>query len=690
MIVGGPNPADRNLISGIPASAGVYLQYNVAANGPGESHRHRRDRVVRDRERHRHLLQLRRPESRSAVPGANEGNVIGGSLSPRVSPAASPSSRATSSGPTRRRPRTSATSAAASRSTRAWRSDHRRPRRPGTGRRQRHRAQRRRRHLQRPGRVPHVGLGRQGHGPRQPLLRQPSRGHRARPRSAAPGRSRRRRHRAQRASERARDHRHRLRPADRRPRRPEQHAVDDLRRRLLREHELRLVSRRCTPQGEELVGSVQATTDASGLVDDRLPAALAARAGSGRVGDRDGSSRQHVGVRADDPAEDRRRVRAPPRAAAPSRFPGSSSRPARRVAVGGVAPSNVVVTPPYTITANMPAFDPGTAHDVVVTNPGGVSGTLRNGYIADFLDVPPANQFHDDVVKLVASQVTVGRRRRPLRHRRSGQAAVDGGLRAQGRARHLLHAAALHASGHLRRRAVPVAFADWIEAMFAEGITGGCGGGNFCPLDTVRRDQMAPFLLKAVHGPAYVPPPCSGIFTDVACPSLFADWIEQLAPENVTTGCGADALLSLQPEHAGTDGDLPRQGPAPPVRRKDSHATHSLDRSRLSPRCRPASRPRRSPSSTRTTPAPARCARRSSTPTGAPGRTRSSSRSRAPASTRSRSRRGSLRSRSRRRSTATRRRARRRTRCPSRRGRTPCSRSRSAARACRSPSTRSA
>ena len=49
-------------------------------------------------------------------------------------------------------------------------------------------------------------------------------------------------------------------------------------------------------------------------------------------------------------------------------------------------------------------------------------------------------------------------------------------------------------------------FAPWIEAMAAEGITGGCGGGNYCPQNPVRRDQMAVFLLKAEHGSAYVPP----------------------------------------------------------------------------------------------------------------------------------------------------------------------------------------
>jgi hypothetical protein len=77
-----------------------------------------------------------------------------------------------------------------------------------------------------------------------------------------------------------------------------------------------------------------------------------------------------------------------------------------------------------------------------------------------------------------------------------------------------------------------------VEALSAEGITAGCGTSLYCPTNPVRRDQMAVFLLKAEHGAAYVPPPCSGDFADVPCPSPFADWIEQLAAENVTSGCG--------------------------------------------------------------------------------------------------------------------------------------------------------
>jgi hypothetical protein len=91
----------------------------------------------------------------------------------------------------------------------------------------------------------------------------------------------------------------------------------------------------------------------------------------------------------------------------------------------------------------------------------------------------------------------------------------------------------------------PSTFADWIEALAAEGITGGCGGGNYCPTNPVRRDQMAVFLLKAEHGSSYVPPACTGVFGDVPCPSTFADWIEQLAAENITGGCGGGNYCPL-------------------------------------------------------------------------------------------------------------------------------------------------
>ena len=81
-------------------------------------------------------------------------------------------------------------------------------------------------------------------------------------------------------------------------------------------------------------------------------------------------------------------------------------------------------------------------------------------------------------------------------------------------------------------------FAPWIEEFAAEGITGGCGNGSYCPDANVRRDQMAVFLLKGKYGASFTPPPCAGVFDDVVCPSTFANWIEQLAAEGITGGCG--------------------------------------------------------------------------------------------------------------------------------------------------------
>ena len=82
--------------------------------------------------------------------------------------------------------------------------------------------------------------------------------------------------------------------------------------------------------------------------------------------------------------------------------------------------------------------------------------------------------------------------------------------------------------------------APWIEQIAAEGISTGCGGGNFCPAAAVTRAQMAVFLLKASLGAAYTPPPATGtVFTDVPIGAFAAAWIEDLANRGITAGCGA-------------------------------------------------------------------------------------------------------------------------------------------------------
>ena len=81
--------------------------------------------------------------------------------------------------------------------------------------------------------------------------------------------------------------------------------------------------------------------------------------------------------------------------------------------------------------------------------------------------------------------------------------------------------------------------ANYIERLAADGITSGCGGGKYCPSQAVTRAQMAIFLVRAKHGVNFIPPTASGIFPDVPMGSFGADYIEQLVADAITSGCGA-------------------------------------------------------------------------------------------------------------------------------------------------------
>ena len=83
-------------------------------------------------------------------------------------------------------------------------------------------------------------------------------------------------------------------------------------------------------------------------------------------------------------------------------------------------------------------------------------------------------------------------------------------------------------------------FYRFIETLLHKNVTGGCAvADSYCPTNTTLRKQMAVFLLKALLGSCYVPPPAVGLFTDVPIADPFAPWIEDLSNRNITSGCGA-------------------------------------------------------------------------------------------------------------------------------------------------------
>jgi hypothetical protein len=86
-------------------------------------------------------------------------------------------------------------------------------------------------------------------------------------------------------------------------------------------------------------------------------------------------------------------------------------------------------------------------------------------------------------------------------------------------------------------------FEPSIEAIAADGVTGGCGGGRFCPTDPVTRGQMAAFLVRALGLTA-----TSDIrFSDVGSSHPFVHDIDRLATAGITGGCGGGRFCPSNP-----------------------------------------------------------------------------------------------------------------------------------------------
>ena len=97
-------------------------------------------------------------------------------------------------------------------------------------------------------------------------------------------------------------------------------------------------------------------------------------------------------------------------------------------------------------------------------------------------------------------------------------------------------------------------FCRWIQELSARGITGGCGGGNYCPDGPNTRGQMAVFLLLTKEGSGYLPPACaSDPFGDVPASSPFCRWIQELVTRGITAGCGGGNYC---PDVANTRGQM--------------------------------------------------------------------------------------------------------------------------------------
>ena len=303
-------------------------------------------------------------------------------------------------------------------------------------------------------------------------------------------------------------------------------------------------------EGRTYLGSGQVTTDGSGtgVFDVTVPIAVAAG--------------ERVSATATDPvgstSEFSQRLpftilpaSAPPAGGGALTITGTDFEPGAAVSIGGAAAGAVVVTNFNKITATAPALPAGSLNDIVVTNPDDSTGTLEKGFVADFLDVPAAQQFHFYVTTLVTNAITVGVG--------GGNYGVDAPTLRQQMAVFLLKAkyGLCYTPPPCTTQVftdVPCSsnFAPWINELVTEGVTGGCGTGIYCPGDPVKRQQMAVLLLRTFEGSAYAPPACvTATFGDVPCSSNFAPWIYELVARNITGGCGNGNYCPADPATRG-------------------------------------------------------------------------------------------------------------------------------------------
>ena len=179
-----------------------------------------------------------------------------------------------------------------------------------------------------------------------------------------------------------------------------------------------------------------------------------------------------------------------------------------------------------------------------------VPGATVHGRHQD-LDAPRRRQLH----RRPASEPVLPLHRDDLPPRRDHGMQRDRVLpgkpdhaRADGRLHRSRGASSTRPASHAALPDVPPTspFYRFIDRMAVPGITGGCGGGNYCPTSPVTREQMAAFIIRAL-GEFDPPLPPTQRFPDVPPTNPFYRFIERMAVLGITSGCGGGNYCPADP-----------------------------------------------------------------------------------------------------------------------------------------------
>jgi subtilisin family serine protease len=160
-----------------------------------------------------------------------------------------------------------------------------------------------------------------------------------------------------------------------------------------------------------------------------------------------------------------------------------------------------------------------------------------------FVDVPPTNPHYPDIEHLFDLGITQGC------SQSNGQLFF---CPTQNVPREQMAAFLVRAKGLTQLFPATPTFADvpagttffgYIERLFEQGITQGCGVNGsgqplFCPTQPVPREQMAAFLVRAKGLTQLFP--ATPTFADVPAGTTFFGYIERLFEQGITQGCGVN------------------------------------------------------------------------------------------------------------------------------------------------------
>ena len=231
---------------------------------------------------------------------------------------------------------------------------------------------------------------------------------------------------------------------------------------------------------------------------------------------------------------------------------GTSFSAGAAVQIGGQPAGSIVVVSPGEITATSPALAPGTAWDVEVVNADLTHGTLVKGFVTNFLDVPDSHQFYAFVTSLVSNAITagVGGGLYGVDQSTLRQQMAVFLLKARYGLCFTPPPCKVETFTDVPCSSGFAPWIYELVAEGVTGGCG--NGSTYCPAEPVKRQQMAVLLLRMFEGAGYTPPACvTATFGDMPCDSPFAPWVYELVARGITGGCGGGNYCGADPATRG-------------------------------------------------------------------------------------------------------------------------------------------